>query len=132
MPNVQISQLAAETAARTQAITWILNQVSPAAIVSCDTQVCSDLASNGFPLAQLSPLEPGSNDPLGSTLLVATATVRNQFGRRLAVYAPALIASFGTGNARIDIWWLYPGGAAAYHSALPSALRPGKVPVPSC
>ena len=121
--QVQISQLTAEAAARTKAITWILHQVSPAAVVSCDTEVCNDLASNGFPLSQLSPLGPGSNDPLGSTLLVATATVRNQFGSRLAVYAPALIASFGTGNARIDIWWLYPGGAAAYHPALPSALR---------
>jgi hypothetical protein len=57
---------------------------------------------------------------------VATATVRNQFSKRLAVYAPAIIASFGTGNARIDIWWLYPGGAAAYRSALPSALRARK------
>jgi hypothetical protein len=121
--SVHTSQLAAEALARTQAITWILNQVSPAAVVSCDTQVCNDLAGSGFPLSQLSPLGPGSNDPLGSTLLVATATVRNQFGGRLAVYAPALIASFGTGNARIDIWWLYPGGAAAYSDALPSALR---------
>ena len=131
--NVQISQLAAEKAARTQAIAWILNQVSPAAVVSCDTQVCNDLASNGFPLSQLSPLGPGSNDPLGSTLLVATATVRNQFGSRLAVYAPAIIASFGKGNARIDIWWLYPGGAAAYSPALRSALRrQEKLPMPSC
>jgi hypothetical protein len=120
---VQNTQLAAEAAARTHAITWILHQVGPAAIVSCDTEVCADLVKNGFSPSQVSPLGPGSNDPLGSTLLVATATVRNQFGRRLAVYAPALIASFGTGNARIDIWWLYPGGAAAYHSALPSALQ---------
>jgi len=120
--NVQVSQLTAEKTARTQAITWILNQVSPAAVVSCDTQVCNDLASAGFPLSQLSPLGPGSNDPLGSTLLVATATVRNQFVSRLAVYAPAIIASFGTGNARIDILWLYPGGAAAYGPALRPAL----------
>jgi predicted Ser/Thr protein kinase len=125
--HVQISQLAAEATVRTQAITWILNQVGPAAIVSCDTEVCADLVKNGFSPSQLSPLGPGSNDPLGSTLLVATATVRNQFRNRLAVYAPALIASFGTGNARIDIWWLYPGGAAAYRSALPSALRARKV-----
>jgi hypothetical protein len=123
---VQNTQLAAEAAARTHAITWILHQVGPAAIVSCDTEVCADLVKNGFSPSQVSPLGPGSNDPLGSTLLVATATVRNQFDKRLAVYAPAIIASFGTGNARIDIWWLYPGGAAAYRSALPSALRARK------
>ena len=121
--RVQISQLAVEAAARTQAITWILHQVSPAAVVSCDAQVCADLVSNGFPSSDLLPLGPVSNDPLGSDLVVATATVRNQFGSRLAVYAPAIIASFGTGNARIDIRWVYPGGATAYRAALPAALR---------
>ena len=124
--HVQISPLAAEAAARTKAITWILHQVSPAAIVSCDAQVCADLVSNGFPPSEVSPLGPGSNDPLGSTLLVATATVRNQFGSRLGLYAPALMASFGTGKARIDIWWIYPDGAAAYRAALPAALRARK------
>jgi hypothetical protein len=69
------------------------------------------------------PLGPASNDPLGSDLVVATASVRNQFGSRLAVWAPATIASFGTGNARIDIRWSYPGGAKAYRAALPAALR---------
>jgi hypothetical protein len=119
----QISPLAAAATARTQAISWILNQVSPAAIVSCDAQVGADLVRNGFPPSQVSQLGPGSNDPLGSTLLVATATVRNQFGPRLGLYAPALLASFGTGKARIDIWWVYPFGAAAYRAALPGALR---------
>ncbi|HME66510.1 MAG TPA: serine/threonine-protein kinase [Streptosporangiaceae bacterium] len=123
---VQNTQLAAEAAARTRAISWILHQVSPAAVVSCDEQICADLVSNGFPSSQVSPLEPGSNDPLGSTLLVATATVRNQFGPRLGLYAPALIATFGTGKARIDIWWIYPDGAAAYRAALPAALRARK------
>ena len=121
--RVQISQLAAEAAARTQAITWILHQVSPAAVVSCDAQVCADLVGKGFPSSDLLPLGPVSNDPLGSDLVVATATVRNQFGSRLGVYAPAIIASFGTGNAKIDIRWVYPGGAKAYRAALPAALR---------
>ena len=121
--HAQVSQeLAAEAAARTGAITWILHQVSPAAIVSCDAQVCADLASSGFPSSNLLTLGPTSNDPLGSDLVVATATVRNQFGSRLAVYAPATIASFGTGKARIDIRWVYPGGATAYRAALPAAL----------
>ena len=121
--HVQISpELAAEAAARTAAITWILQQVSPAAVVSCDAQVCADLVNRGFPSSNLLPLGPASNDPLGSDLVVATATVRNQFGSRLAVYAPATIASFGTKNARIDIRWVYPGGAKAYRAALPAAL----------
>jgi Protein kinase domain len=121
--QVRVSQLAAEAAARMQAINWIRHQVSPAAVVSCDAEVCADLASSGFPSSNLLPLGPASNDPLGSDLVVATATVRNQFGSRLGVYAPAIIASFGTGNDRIDIRWVYPGGAAAYRAALPAALR---------
>ena len=124
--TARTSQLDAEAAARAQAVTWILHQVSPAAVVSCDAQVCADLVSSGFPSSNLLPLGPASNDPLGSDLVVATATVRNQFGSRLAVYAPAVIASFGTGNDRIDIMWVYPGGAAAYRAALPAALQARK------
>ena len=124
--HTQSSQLTAEAAARTQAVTWILHQVSPAAVVSCDTQVCADLASGGIPSSNLLALEPTANDPLGSDLVVATATVRNQFGSRLDVYAPAIIATFGTGNATIDIRWVYPAGAQAYRRALPAALRARK------
>ena len=120
--HVQNSQLAAEAAARTQAITWILHQVSPAAVVSCDALVCADLVGHGFPSSDLLPLGPTSNDPLGSDLVVATATVRNQFGGRLDVYAPAVLASFGTKNARIEIRWVYPGGAKAYRAAVSAAL----------
>jgi hypothetical protein len=117
------SELAAETA-RKQAVTWILGQVSRAAIVSCDLQVCTNLVSAGFPSGNLVTLGPTSNDPLGSTLVVATGPIRAQYRGRLdSVYAPAVIASFGTGNARIDIRWVYPFGAKAYRAALPAALR---------
>jgi hypothetical protein len=120
-------ELAVETAARTRAIAWILQQVSRAAVVSCDYQVCADLAGRGFPSASLLTLGPGSSDPLGSDLVVATAAIRAQQGARLAsVYAPVVIASFGSGNARIDIRWVYPGGTAAYRRAEPAALRTRK------
>jgi hypothetical protein len=65
-----------------------------------------------------------SNDPLGSNLVAATADVRAQFGSRLAsVYAPAIIASFGSGRARIDIRLVFPGGAESYRAAQSSALH---------
>ena len=80
--HTQVSQeLAAEAAARKQAVTWILQQVSRAAVVSCDTQVCADLVSAGFPSGNLLTLGPGSNDPLGSALVVATGPIRAQFGQ---------------------------------------------------
>ena len=120
-------EIVAETQARKRAVTWILQQVSRAAVVSCDPQVCADLVSAGFPAANVWPLGPSSNDPLGSALVVATGPIRAQYGKRLAsVYAPATIASFGTGAARIDIRLVYPGGAAGYGAVQHTALRDRK------
>jgi len=117
------TQLAAVTEARKQAVTWILGQVSQAAVVSCDPQLCGDLVSAGFPSANVLALGPGSNDPLGSALVVATGPIRAHFGSRLAsVYAPAVIASFGSKTARIDIRLVYPGGAVKYEADERTAL----------
>jgi hypothetical protein len=120
-------ELAAEAAARKQADSWILGQVSQAAVVSCDPLVCADLVRRGFPSGNVLQLGPTSNDPLGSALVVATAPVRAQYRSRLvSVYAPAVIASFGSGNARIDIRLVYPGGAAKYRVDEQAALRDRK------
>ena len=120
-------ELAAEAAARTRAVTWILQQVSRAAVVSCDSQVCADLARRGFPPGNLLPLGPGSNDPVGSDLVVATAAIRAQYGVQLAsVYAPVIIATFGSGNARIDIRWVFPGGTVKYRAVQRGELRARK------
>jgi serine/threonine protein kinase len=109
--------------AEADAITWVLQQVSRATVVSCDPQICADLVSGGFPSAKLLTLGPTSNVPLGSALVVATAAVRAEFGIRLAtVYAPAVIASFGSQNARIDIRLVYSGGAAQYSADEKTAL----------
>jgi predicted Ser/Thr protein kinase len=118
-------ELSAAAAARKLAVTWILQQVSRAELVSCDPQVCAELAHGGFP--DLDTLGPASNDPLGSTLVVATADIRAQFSSRLAaVYAPAIIASFGSGDARVDVRWVFPGGTTAYRAAVPTDLRARK------
>lgn len=64
-----------------------------------------------------------STDPLASGLVVDTATIRAQFGHRLiSVYAPVTIASFGSGNARIDIQLVFDGGTAKYREVGPVAL----------
>ena len=91
--------------------------VSRAAVVGCDAQVYADLLSRGFPGASLLRLGPQSPDPLGADLVVATAAVRAQFRDRLAsVWAPAIIAAFGSGNARIEIRLEFPGGTAGYRA----------------
>jgi hypothetical protein len=119
----QTSQEIAAQEARSQAVAWIVHQASRADIVSCDPVVCQDLVKQGFPESDVLPLGSGSNDPLGSALVVATAAVEAQFGGRLeSVYAPIVLASFGQGSAKINIRWLYPGGTDKYHSVAPGDL----------
>jgi hypothetical protein len=110
-------QLSNETAVRNKAVTWIVHQVSRAAYLACDAQVYNDLVSRGFPAGNLLIIGPQTNDPLGANLVVSTAAVRAQLRDRLAsVWAPAIIAAFGSGNARIEIRLQFPGGATSYNA----------------
>jgi hypothetical protein len=114
-----LASLQAAEAARQSAATWVSAQVSHGAMVSCDPAMCAALEARGFPVGDLMTLGPGSGDPLGSAVIVATAAVRSQFGNRLTtVYAPTVIASFGSGSAQIDVRAYAAGGAAAYLAAL--------------
>ena len=111
------SQPGNEAAVRSRAVTWIMHQVSRSAYVACDGPVYDELRSRGFPGANLLLIGPQSNDPLGANLVVSTAAVRAQFRNRLAaVWAPAIIAAFGSGNARIEIRLEFPGGAKSYRA----------------
>jgi hypothetical protein len=94
-------------------------QVSHTAVVSCDPAMCAALQAKGFPAGDLMTLGPGTNNPLGSAVIVATAAVRSLFGSRLtSVYAPTDIASFGSGAAQISIRVYAAGGAPQYLAAL--------------
>ena len=87
--------------------------------MGCDPEMCNELQQSGFPAGQLNELQPSAPDPLGSLLVVATPVIRNQFGTRLAsVYAPLVIASFGSGAERVDVRYVAPGGTAAFESQL--------------
>jgi hypothetical protein len=118
---------ASAAATRDGAATWIAQQVASSAVVSCDRAMCAALQAAGLQAARLLVLGTDATDPLGSDVVVATAAVRNEFGTRLAsVYAPAVIATFGSGAGRIDIRAIAPDGAAAYQSDL-TADRRGRV-----
>jgi hypothetical protein len=102
---------------RALAAAWVAQQVSRATTVSCDPVTCRALEQRGF--VKLLALGPTAHDPLRSEVVVATAAVRNEFGGRLSsVYAPAVLASFGSGSARIDIRVVAQRGPAAYRSLL--------------
>jgi hypothetical protein len=122
------TMLGAAAAVRTRAAAWMARQVSRDAIVACDPAMCSALLARGIPSGNLLKLGVSSPDPLGSDVVVATAAVRSQFGGRLAsVYAPGILASFGSGSLRIDVRAIAPDGATAYETALAADLADRRV-----
>jgi hypothetical protein len=109
--------------ARAQAAAWIAEQVSPDVTVSCDAVMCAALHARGFPVSKLLVLGPASPDPAPSVLVIETAAVRELFGSSLAVaWAPAVLASFGSGTNAITVRVVAPHGAAAYQAALNADL----------
>jgi hypothetical protein len=107
--------VAAAAANRGAAATWVAAQVSHSVIVSCDPVMCATLQADGFPAGDLLPLSATANDPLGSAVVVSTTALRNQFGQRLPnVYAPVVLATFGHGDARVDVRVEAPDGGRAY------------------
>ena len=109
----------AAQADRQQAAGWITSQVASDIVVACDLEMCNQLQKSGFPAARLMPLQPTSPDPLGAQLVVATPVIRNQFGSRLAsVYAPLVLASFGSGGERVDVRYIAPDGSKAFEAQM--------------
>ena len=102
-------------AAQAEAVAWIAGQVSNAAMVGCYPVMCTALQAQGVPAGRLVPLQPGSADPPRAQVVVTSASAGRQLAAR---YAPALIASFGSGGSRIEVRATEPGGAAAYLAAL--------------
>jgi hypothetical protein len=118
-PALSSAAIRAAAVARTSAAAWVVHQVAADAIVSCDPQMCAALETAGIPAGRLFILGNGHPDPLGSDVIVSTAAVRSQFGARLdSVYAPVVLASFGTGSAQAAIRVVAPDGAAAYLTSL--------------
>jgi hypothetical protein len=111
--------LAGAAAAREKAARWLYREVSRSQIIGCDTLMCALLVKAGVPSADLMLMSPSTEDPLGAGIIVATPDLRSQFGPRLSSeYAPAILASFGTGSARVDVRVIASWGAGAYQLAL--------------
>jgi hypothetical protein len=103
-------------AIQAEAAAWIAGQVSSDAMVACDPGICAALTARGVAPGRLVLLQrPGSARLLGPGIIVASASTPDRLARG---YAPALIASFGSGRARLDVRETVTGGAAAYAAAL--------------
>jgi hypothetical protein len=109
------SALAQAATNRKNAAVWVTAQVGSSVIVSCDPLMCTDLQASGFPVGNLMSLGVSATDPMGSQIVVSTTALRSQFGNRLPdVYAPVVVASFGSGAARVDVRVDAPEGSQAY------------------
>ncbi len=117
--TVSSSQLQIAQANRQQAAAWVATQVLPGTDIECDTLMCAALQAAGVSAGNLLVMQTTTQDPLGVSVVVATSAVRNQFGSRLAsVYAPLLMAQFGTGPERIEIRYIAPDGTASFEKSL--------------
>jgi len=117
-------KLSAAEVTRDQAATWVAQQVSRNAVVSCDLTMCRALRADGVPVGDLLVMGPKARNLLNSQVIVSTAAIRNLFASRLGTdYAPAVLASFGSGKTRIDVRVIAPHGANAYLSALVTDLQ---------
>ena len=118
--NTPALQVAA--ANRSQAAAWIEQQILPSAVIGCDPLMCQALEAANISASRLSVVQPSAPDPLGVEVIVATPALRSQFGPRLAaVYAPVVLASFGSGAQQIDIRYIAPGGTVAFDASLAPA-----------
>jgi hypothetical protein len=102
-----------------QAVAWIVTQVTSGAIIACDPATCAALQAHGVNASRLMPMRSGADNPLGASVVVTSSPMPSQFADE---YAPAVIASFGSGVSRVDVRATVPGGAAAYESALRADL----------
>ncbi|HLJ99452.1 MAG TPA: hypothetical protein VKU39_06040 [Streptosporangiaceae bacterium] len=104
----------AAAVARVQAGEWMARQLGPGTTVACDPQMCSVLRTAGLHAGRLLVLRLPASDPRGAEIVVATLAVRSLLGARLAsVYAPEVIAIFGSGATRIEVRYGAPGVAHA-------------------
>ena len=105
--------------AQARAAAWIAGQVSGNAIIACDPGMCAALQEQGVVAGRLMPLRSAAAGPLGASVLAISPSAG---GQRAGQYAPALIASFGSGRNRVEVRAVEPGGGSAYRAALRADL----------
>jgi hypothetical protein len=89
--------------------------------------MCAALEARGLPARGLLVLEPLSRDPRSSAIVVETGAVRALFGTSLdRAWAPAVLASFGSGSAGITVRVVASHGAVAYQTALVGDMAAAK------
>jgi hypothetical protein len=126
-PPPGAAEASRRAAVRDEAASWIAQQVSRDDPVSCDPAMCTVLRAHGFRARDLHVLGPTATFPASSAVVVETQVVRRLFGSSLdAAWAPAVLASFGSGAGGITVRVIAPNGAAAYQVLLRAGLAARK------
>jgi hypothetical protein len=106
---------------RKLAASWVAQQVDRDDIVACDHTMCDALRTAGFPAGKLLELSATSQPPVNSSVVVVTEAVRDLFGSSInSAWAPAVLASMGSGPTEVTIRVVAPHGALAYQDQLVS------------
>ena len=119
VPTVRSGPPSVAAGAQAQAAAWIAGQVSGNAILACYPGMCAALQEQGVAAGRLMPLRSAAASPRGAAVLVTSPSAD---GQSAVQYAPALIASFGSGGDRVEVRAIEPGGAPAYRAALRADL----------
>ena len=114
------------------AAAWMAAHVTTQVVVGCDPATCTRLEAAGFTahvrLTRQGTLERAATDqamgvPFALTLVVATPAVRARYGAQVAAVAPMVLASFGVGQAAVQVREVTPGGLAEYPRLARQALE---------
>jgi hypothetical protein len=100
----------AAPAAQAAAVKWVVNQVNPKTTVACDQATCAALVAQGYSPANLRKIT--STSALSdSGIVVVTPMASRLFGSSLATaWAPAALATFGSGSSEVSVRITAPAG----------------------
>jgi hypothetical protein len=88
--------------------------------------MCSTLSAAGFPAGHEVRIGTSSQSLSNAGLVVVTPDLRQLFSTVSSVghdVTPSTLVSFGDGSTRITVQVAYPGGLAAYQSALSQSVK---------
>lgn len=112
------------------ASSWVRAQVDPGAQLACDPSMCGYLQDAGVSPASDVVFGRGAAVPGTAAFVLSTPALRSQSGSALAAGAPEVVASFGSGQERVDVLVTASGTAAAFlqtaHQAQNASARLGR------
>ena len=103
------------------ASSWVQAQVDPGAQLGCDPSMCGHLQDAGVSSANDVVFSPGRAVPGPAAFVLATPVLRSQSGAALAAGAPEVVASFGSGQERVDVLVAASGTVAAFRQKVQQA-----------